>query len=104
MTATQRKYFPAAGCDWLLPIYDPLVKLLGAEKARSKLLEQAELRAGHRVLDIGCGTGSFAVFIKRQQPQVKVIGIDPDPLALAHARRKAERAGLRIEFVCAGVC
>jgi ubiquinone/menaquinone biosynthesis C-methylase UbiE len=69
--------------------------------ARTKPGANSSIRqnyARHRVLDIGCGTGSFAVFIKRQQPQVEETGIDPDSLAPAHARRNAERAGLRIEF------
>jgi ubiquinone/menaquinone biosynthesis C-methylase UbiE len=86
------------GRDWLLAFYDPVSKLLGTERLRSKLLEQAALQPGHRVLDIGCGTGSFGVFIKRLHPQVEVIGLDPDPKALARAARKAAQAGLAIQF------
>ena len=39
MQNTQRSYLPAAGRDWALPLYDPLVKLLGADVARRALLE-----------------------------------------------------------------
>ena len=78
-----RTYLPATGNHWALPLYDPLVKLLGADRARAVLLEQAVLRPGHRVLDIGCGTGTLAVSIKRQHPNVDVVGLDPDPTALA---------------------
>src|SRR5262249_2026632 len=53
---------------------------------------------GHRLLDIGCGTGTLAVLIKREQQDVEIIGIDPDPKALARARRKAVRAGVAIQF------
>ena len=95
---SQRTYLPAAGHDWFLPLYDPLVKLLGGEQAKGALLDQADLRPGHRVLDIGCGTGSLAVVIKRLHPDVDVVGLDPDPKALARARRKAERAGVTIQF------
>src|SRR5215469_12682293 len=95
---SRRTYLPAAGHDWTLPFYDPIVKLLGGEKARRVLIDQAALQPGHRVLDIGCGTGTTAVLVKRQHPDVEVIGIDPDPKALARARRKAARAGVAIQL------
>jgi ubiquinone/menaquinone biosynthesis C-methylase UbiE len=98
MGEPHRTYVPAAGHDWLLPLYDPLVKLLGGDSARRRLLEQAALQPGHRVLDIGCGTGTLVTLIKRLHPDVDVVGLDPDPKALARARRKAERAGLSIQF------
>ncbi len=91
-------YIPAAGSDWLLPLYDPMTKLLGLEKARRVLLDQAALRPLSRVLEIGSGTGSFSLLIKRRHPDVEVVGLDPDPKALVRARRKAERAGVSIQF------
>ena len=70
----------------------------GADKAKQPLIEQAEIKSGFRVLDIGCGTGSMAVVIKRMHPEAEVVGIDPDPAALSVAERKAKRAGLSMEF------
>jgi len=87
----RRNYLPAAGLDLFLPLYDPFVKLLGAERVRKVLLEQAALRPGHDVLDIGCGTGTFVAMVKRLHPDVQVVGLDPDPKALARAKRKVER-------------
>ncbi|MFZ2061368.1 MAG: class I SAM-dependent methyltransferase [Candidatus Binatus sp.] len=94
----ERSYIPALGKRWLLPLYDPFLWLLGADKAKQTLIEQAEVKAGFRVLDIGCGTGSMAISIKRMHPEAEVVGIDPDPDALALSKRKAKRAGLSIEF------
>jgi ubiquinone/menaquinone biosynthesis C-methylase UbiE len=94
----QRTYFPAAGRDWALPLYDPLLKLLGADSARRLLLEHSDLRPGQRVLDIGCGTGTLVVLIKRVYPEVSIVGLDPDPKALARAKKKAARAGASIQF------
>ena len=93
-----RTYLPAAGYEWSLPLYDPIVKLLGGDKARMVLLDQAALRPGYRVLDIGCGTGTLATLIKRLHPDVEVVGIDPDSKALARARRKASKAAVSIQF------
>ena len=95
---SRRTFLPAAGYDWLLPLYDPFVKLLGGERARRRLVDQARLQAGDRVLDIGCGTGSLVVLTKHLHPDVDVVGLDPDPKALARARRKAERAAIAPQF------
>jgi ubiquinone/menaquinone biosynthesis C-methylase UbiE len=93
-----KKYIPAASHDWLLPFYDPFVKLLGAEGARKKLLDQAAIQPGFRILDVGCGTGSFAILIKRLHPAVDVTGLDPDPKALVRAKRKAEHDSISIRL------
>jgi ubiquinone/menaquinone biosynthesis C-methylase UbiE len=95
-TATERNYLPAASHDWALPLYDPLVRLLGGDATRQVLLEQAALQPGHRVLDIGCGTGTLLVLLKQLYPAVEACGLDPDPKALARAARKAERAGVPV--------
>jgi ubiquinone/menaquinone biosynthesis C-methylase UbiE len=98
MEAIQRTYLPAAGKDWALPLYDPLVKLLGIGRVRRIFLDQATLPAAHRVLDLGCGTGSLALLIKRLHPAIQIVGLDPDPRALARARRKAAGAAADIRF------
>lgn len=98
MSHAQQAYLPAAGRDFLLPLYDPLVKLLGADRARKKLFDQAGVQPQHRVLDIGCGTGTFAVALKRWLPNADIVGLDPDPKALARSHRKADRAGVSIRF------
>ncbi len=98
MEESRRTYIPAAGHDWALPLYDPFVKLFGGDRARKALLDQAAIRPGHRVLDIGCGTGALVTLIKRLHSDIDVVGLDPDPKALARARRKAERAAVTIQL------
>jgi ubiquinone/menaquinone biosynthesis C-methylase UbiE len=98
MPESRRSYLPAAGHDWFLPLYDPFVKLIGGDRARRALLDQSAIRPGHQVLDIGCGTGTFVVLIKRLHANVEAVGLDPDPKALARATRKAERDGVSIRF------
>lgn len=93
-----RTFIPAAGHDAALPLYDPLTALFGAQSRRQLLIDRAKLAPGQRVLDIGCGTGTLAIAIKRAHPGVEVVGIDPDPRALARARKKAARAGLEVRF------
>ncbi|HSE33376.1 MAG TPA: class I SAM-dependent methyltransferase [Pyrinomonadaceae bacterium] len=93
-----RPFLPAAGHDLFLPLYDPLVTLLGGNRSRQELIEQANMTSGQRILDIGCGTGSFAVLLKRQRADVEIVGLDPDPKALRRAKAKATRAGVSVQF------
>lgn len=91
-------YLPAAGHHALLPGYDLLTRLLGMGTVYDTLLAQAELNNGFRVLEIGCGTGNVCVRAKQKYPEMDLVGIDPDPRALARAQRKAEGLnGLRFE-------
>lgn len=56
----RREFLPAAGHDLFLPLYDPLVSLLGGDRAREELIDQARIEDHHRVLDVGCGTGTLS--------------------------------------------
>lgn len=98
ITESHRPFVPGMGIDWLLPLYDPFTRLLGLDHARRELLRQADLRPGHRVLDVGCGTGSLVVLTKTSCPNVEVVGVDPDPKALARAARKARRVGASVQL------
>jgi len=95
---SQRTYLPAAGHGLFLPLYDLMARVLGADQARQNWLDQPQLRSAQRVLDIGCGTGTFATLVKKRFPKVEVIGLDPDQKALARAKRKSDRAGVSIQF------
>jgi ubiquinone/menaquinone biosynthesis C-methylase UbiE len=99
MTPHAHDYVPAAGHDRLLRFYDPLTRLLGADRIRASLLDVADVRAGEDVLDLGCGTGALALALKRRQPGACVVGLDPDPKALALAEHKRQEAGVEIEWV-----
>jgi ubiquinone/menaquinone biosynthesis C-methylase UbiE len=94
----ERPYFPAAGRDAFLWLYDPLTRLFGADKIFRSFLDQAALQPDHVVLDVGCGTGTLAVLLKRLHPPIDVTGLDPDPKALALATRKAKRHGVAVRF------
>lgn len=82
----------------LLSLYDPFMRLLGADEARRALVRSAAIRPGARILDVGCGTGTLIETVLRLQRGVDLAGIDPDPKALAHARRKAQRAGVAVRL------
>jgi len=68
------------------------------DKARNALLAEAQFEPRQRVLDLGCGTGSLVIQLKRQHPHLEVVGLDPDRKALGRARRKASAAGVAVEL------
>ncbi len=91
------KYIPALGLDWLTPLYDPLLRWgMREETFKRHLVNQAQNRAGHRVLDLGCGTGTLTILIKQMHPKAGVVGLDADPKVLEIARAKAAKAGVEI--------
>jgi len=93
------KYIPALSYHWLTPFYDTAVRLTTREKVFKKaLVEQAKIKAGHRVLDLACGTGTLAILIKNAQPQAAVVGIDGDAKILETAKTKAKESGVEIGF------
>jgi ubiquinone/menaquinone biosynthesis C-methylase UbiE len=97
-TNVERPFVPGLGREWLLPLYDPLTAAIGINRARRLLVEHASLRAWHHVLDVGCGTGTLALMIKRRFPDAAVTGIDPDAKALVRGGLKAKNAGVRVQF------
>jgi FkbM family methyltransferase len=99
MDVTRDDYLPAAGKHWLLPLYDPFLALFTRERRwRGQILEALDLRPDDRVVDVGCGTGTLAILAKERVPGAEIVGIDPDPRALARARKKAARKGLAVTF------
>ena len=58
---------------------------------RTALLDQVAPNHGQTILDVGCGTGAFAIMLKRAAPHVRVMGLNPDPQILKIAAAKAKR-------------
>lgn len=99
MKTSSDSYIPALAYRWLTPFYDPIVRLTTREGTfKAALLRQASIHDGERVLDLGCGTGTLAMMVKRTHPSVEVFGLDADPEALKLARTKLEEAGIEVQL------
>jgi hypothetical protein len=54
MVKNRDEYIPALKYDWLTPLYDPLIRWTLRESTfKRRLLQQARVEKGHRVLDLG---------------------------------------------------
>lgn len=93
------KYVPALGFHWLTPCYDAVVGATTRERRfKHALIRQAKIEAGQRVLDLACGTGTLAIWLKQACPGAQVVGVDGDSAVLTRAARKARQAGVTLQF------
>lgn len=95
----RHSFVPALGFDWLTPLYDPLIRFaMREDEVKQRLVDQARIQPGMTVLDLGCGTGTLALLVKRSHPTARVVGLDVDPKVLEIARRKLAGANADVEL------
>jgi SAM-dependent methyltransferase len=63
----------------------------------AQLVKRARVRAGQRVLDVGCGTGVVALSAALRGAQVT--GLDFTPELLAHARENAQIVNVDVDWI-----
>jgi ubiquinone/menaquinone biosynthesis C-methylase UbiE len=77
---TNEKFIPALGYDFLTAYYDLTIKLTMPEKKfRGLLVSEVNPQKGEKILEFGFGTGSNLLLVKKQNPNIDLIGLDIDP-------------------------
>ena len=90
------RYIPALSFHWLTPFYDPLLKwVMREESFKHKLIQQANIHPQMKVLDLGCGTGTLTLMLKRAYPEAQITGLDVDPQVLDIARNKTRATDIQ---------
>ncbi len=93
------RYIPAVGFDRLTSVYDPLMQLLMPEKAfKNRMVEQMKIKKGYSILDVGCGTATLDILIKKAHPDATVTGLDGDGNILRIAVEKVKKEGVNIKL------
>ena len=99
MTARPRT---ALRLDALAWAYEPIaMRLCRAAAWRPAVVAAVDPRPGMRVLDLGCGPGRLCRLLARACPEATVVGVEPDPVMLARARRAATADAADLRFVAA---
>jgi SAM-dependent methyltransferase len=81
-----------------------LLTLGRAPAMREEAADLAAIQSGESVLEVGCGTGALTRRARLRAGSTAVVcGIDPSPEMIEVARRKAARAGLRIDYRVAAI-
>ena len=95
---TEPRYIPAARWRAFSRLYDPILALTMREgRFRRAMLERvdADLPARGTALDLGCGTGTFALALAERRPDAEVIGVDGDAEILEIAKKKPGASAIR---------
>lgn len=94
---TSSAYIPALRWNGLTPLYD-LVLSWGMRERRFKqaLIQKARILPGQNVLDLGCGTATLTIMLKKAHPEADVTGLDGDPAVLQIGQTKADKAGVAL--------
>jgi SAM-dependent methyltransferase len=61
-----------------------------SENARPELARLVPASA-RRLLDVGCGAGGFAAAVKRERPELSVVGLERDAASASRARPRLDR-------------
>lgn len=95
----KQAFTPALGRAEFTWAYDLAIRYLTRERLwRSALLKQVAPQNDETILDVGCGTGTFAIMLKQKAPKAQIGGLDPDPEALARAANKAAAKDIDVEW------
>ena len=102
MTEPENDYTPALGRHELTDDYDRVIAIMTRERRwRSLMLSALAPQPNETVVDIGAGTGSFALLVKQTCPDARVVAIDPDPAVRRIAERKFASNGVHVDYITA---
>jgi len=80
---------------WMAGDFGEIARL--NERGAEEFVSRLSLKPGMKVLDVACGTGNQSIPAARTG--ATVTGLDLAPNSLEQARKRAETAGLKIEFI-----
>lgn len=79
------------------PIFSLFQKLIAADRIKLLLVQNAKLKPGFKVLDVGCGFGNLLEFLPKN---ISYVGIDISQNYINYAKKRYKSRG---RFICADV-
>jgi len=99
---SMQSFTPALGRLAPARFFDYVVALTRERLWRALAAMYVAPQPGDVIVDVGCGTGSFALLLGRLEPCARIVGLDPDPEVLAVAQRKIAAADAAVQW-CVGM-
>ena len=76
-------------------LFENVNSLDEAEKLMLELyLERADIKNGHEILDLGCGWGSFSLYVAEKYPDTKITSVSNSSDQIAYIKNEAQKRGL----------
>jgi len=99
MGDNKEQYIPALSYRWLTRFYDPIIGFTMRESTfKRRMVGQAMIGVNQSVLDLGCGTATLTILIKKNNPGAEVVGLDSDTKVMGIARMKISESKLDINL------
>lgn len=97
--APEARYVPAAGRRAFTRLYDPVIALTMRERTfrrrlREQLLDGVSATVPVTLVDVGAGSGTFAIGLAAAAPRAQVVGVDGDEQILGLAQAKPGAGGV----------
>ena len=89
------KYALGKNLKYSCSFFDKTDSLDEAEKSMIELyIKRADIQEGHDILDLGCGWGSFSLYVAEKYPSVSITAVSNSKDQIAFIQNEAKRRGL----------
>ena len=89
------KYALGKNLKYSCSFFDKTDSLDEAEKSMIELyIKRADIQEGHDILDLGCGWGSFSLYVAEKHPSVSITAVSNSKDQIAFIQNEAKRRGL----------
>ena len=76
-------------------LFDNVNSLDEAETSMLELyIERANIKDGHEILDLGCGWGSFSLYIAKKYPNTNITSVSNSSDQITYIKNEAQKRGL----------
>ena len=76
-------------------LFDEVDSLDDAEESMLKLyIDRADIKDGHEVLDLGCGWGSFSLYVAKRYPDINITSVSNSSDQITYIKNEAHKKGL----------
>ena len=89
------KYVLGTNLKYSCSLFNDVDSLDDAEESMLKLyMDRADIKDGHEVLDLGCGWGSFSLYVAERYPNINITSVSNSSDQIAYIKNEVHKRGL----------